>query len=272
MLNLCPWASIYFGGTPMRKTIIVFICVIFLSLFIFTACDEITKKEQEKFDQIVVCIDAGDYTQALALCNGLSEKEIAKGKPYILDAIKKEANDFLEDIDDWCFNDSDGVIDIAVLTKFKTLSTILNVIKFDSSVDISNVKTFIDSIIALEPYAKWNDFANNNGYSYSSTAYDYLQKAINSSSSTMFDYYINLATQNYKSAYYECYSHYNSYGCGYNAEYYKTFVNFLEDIANDKDSNRNKLYDEVYNNILDEWGDVLSIISDLIDKLPDKIY
>lgn len=256
----------------MKKTIIALICLIFLSLLLFTACDEISKKEQAKFDQIVLCIDAGDYTTALALCNDLSEKEIEKGKPIILDAIKTEASDYLEDINDWCFNDSDGVIDLVVLAKFKTLSTILNVIKFDSSVDVSNVKAFIDSVIALEPYAKWNDFSNNNGYSYSSTATDYLQMAINSSTSTMFDYYLNLAIQNYKSAYYECYAHYNSYGCNYNAEYYKSFINFLEDIANDKDSNRNKSYDTAYNNILDEWGDVLDSIGDFIDKLPEKIY
>lgn len=256
----------------MKKTIIALICIIFLSLLLFTACDGISKKEQEKFDQIVVCIDAGDYAQALALCNGLSEKEIEKGKPIILDAIKTEASDYLEDIDNWYFNSSDGVIDLAVLAKFKTLSTILNVIKFDSSVDVSNVKTFIDSVIALEPYAKWNDFYNNNGYSYSSTAADYLQMAINSSTSTMFDYYLNLAIQNYKSAYYECYSHYNSYGCGYNAEYYKTFINFLEDIANDKDSNRKKSYDTAYGNILDEWSDALDVLGDFIDELPEKIY
>ncbi len=256
----------------MKKTIATLICIILLSLLLFTACDETTKKEQEKFDQIVVCLEAGDYSQALALCNGLSERELEKGKPIILSAIKEEANDYLVNVDDWCFNDHDGVIDLSVVSKFKTLSTILNVIKFDSSVDISNVKTFIDSVIALEPYAKWNDFYDHNGYSYFSSAMDYVQKASNSSSSTMFDYYLNLAIQDFKYAYNECNSRYSSYGCGYVAEYYKSFVDFLEDIANDIDSDRNKSYDSAYDRILDEWSDVLDVIGQFTDTLPDKVY
>ena len=56
----------------MKKLLILLLCIVIFSLVIFTACDNISKKEQEKFDQIALCLDAGDYEKALDLCNDLS--------------------------------------------------------------------------------------------------------------------------------------------------------------------------------------------------------
>ena len=261
-----------FWRTHMKKLLILLLCIVIFSLVIFTACDNISKKEQEKFDQIALCLDAGDYEKALDLCNDLSKRELKKGKSTILDAVKKQADNYLQTLSDWMCNDHDGVIDTTVVKKFRLLSAILDVIGFDSTIDISNVKSFIDSVIALEPYAKWNDFSNNNGYTYSTTAFEYLSKALKSTSLSTFEYYLELSVSDFKSAYYECDRYSSSYGCGIAAKYYKSYADYLQSVLDDTNKARNESYDTSFEKIREEWSDVVDMLNRYVDTLPDKIY
>ena len=255
----------------MKKLAVILLVI--MILFVFVACGETDDAEAEQigdYEKVVKCLEANELGNALNECNKLNQKTLEAGKSDILEAVKNNVEKYLTD-STWLFNDNVGVVDTAVIAEFKIYSQILMKIEVNEN-DFTNVVDFVNMVLSLEKYTKWNDFWKRSGIGDFNDALDYLNDATNYSSASMREYYVSLAYDSVKDAYNGCRNFTNSYGLKIMANYYKTWVDALDRYLDGGSLNRDKTYDSQFEAIIDEYSLVLDEVEVINDNFPSKIY
>lgn len=113
-----------------------------------------TRQSNDESVEIVACIESQEFFKALDKCKSLKPKKLLKYKDKILDAIKRRLN--------YCITYStykSGLywIDLRTIREAYAYKGILKL--FLESEEVLEQIEVVDKIIALEKFAKWNDYA-----------------------------------------------------------------------------------------------------------------
>ena len=253
----------------MKKFIAIIMAVVMCASLCSCSIFNADKKEVDNaIDNVVDNINAGELDLAISIISEMDEKTLSSGKSEILEAIISEMETYI-DPNAWVCTDN-CFVDEDVIVAFEKYQTIVNAL--DLSEDESNVNAFIEKVLSLKEYIRWNDLHVLGKHDYENRVIDMLKKGLNNS--TYAKSYYQEAYNLCMEAYNNC-KNYTGYGIKEASDYYYDYASTIYGFiypsygttSNDDDASR-----EAYTKIIQEEIEDMNVVIDICDSFPESLY
>ena len=255
----------------MKKAIKTFSVFLIITLLctLFSSCS--SNKNAEK---VIQCLDANECSTALEILATMDEKEIENNKIRINEKMVIILNKELESVNENISNIDLYLINPQIIERFITYNDILNYLDLDETT--TNTKTFAKTIALLNQYVKYNDVAV--AICKTSELMDSFNRNMDSAQTMMVywepkdnTYFLDAISDCKQSR--DCFSaksdEYMVLGYNFFDEYYSV-LNKIKETG--KEQNVNNPYEKDFLEMSNEVSDIIELVSDIVQKLPTKIY